>query len=86
MVDKRLRVHERAIFLVWFAVALAAVGVLPYIVGQEAPGHGLWNWRNGWDLVTFAIWVPAAGALLWGIGIYARHGWRTWREGGPTPW
>ncbi len=62
MVGQRSRAHERAVFFVGAAVALAAVGVLPYIVGQEAPGHGLWNWHNGWDLLTFAIWVQAAGA------------------------
>ena len=62
---------ERAKFLFWASVALGAIGVLPYLIGQEAPGHQLWNWQNGWDLLTFSIWILAAVAFVASAVLYA---------------
>ena len=65
--------QERANTYFVLAAALGAVGVLPYLIGLAEVTLGHHPWQNGWGRLAFAIWLLAAGVLLWGVGLYALH-------------
>jgi membrane protein implicated in regulation of membrane protease activity len=65
--------QERANTYFLIAAALGAVGVLPYLIGQAEVTLGRHPWQNGWVRLALAIWLLAAGVLLWGVGLYALH-------------
>jgi hypothetical protein len=70
--------HERANSLYILVAAVAAVGVLPYLVGNaEITGHHH-VWQNGWVRLAFAFWLVALLVLLWGLWVNTSHAGRRW--------
>lgn len=50
--------------LAWLALALSAGGVLVALIGAIGSGHGLWHFRAGFSLLSFAFFAALAGGVL----------------------
>jgi len=56
------------------ALVLAVGGVAAALVGAVGAGRGLWHFRIGFEVLHYAVWAAAAGAVLALVGLVLTRG------------